>query len=602
MFETPNVKVADIPAEDNVVLRCYQEDSKVAIFREFDSGVQTTLLVLPTGTGKSVVFSAVIEEEANSGGRILVLAHRRELIDQAIGHAKAVGHFAGKEMGTSYANRQRVICSSVQTLNGKRDCRCCDGKECERCGGRGKIWRMERFDPFEFSLLIIDEAHHATATTYRRVIQHFTKNPNCKVLGVTATPRRADKVGMHNVFESCAYQMDLKTAIDQGWLCPIRQTFVQVAGLSLENVKTKAGGDLSDSGVERAFLGDTDEEQEERLHAVAGPLVEIAQGRQTILFASGIIHAINLTAALNAYDKVTAECVIESTDNDERKAIVDRYNSKETQILVGCEVFTEGFDAPGTEIVANARPTKSESRYLQRIGRGTRTLPGVVDGLDTAEERRAAIAASAKPYALVIDFVGDSGRHKIISTGDVLSGEDVFEEDLLAAIEYAKESKSAEDMEELIEKMKQAREEREKRKEEARQKRLSTKTKAKDLDYDSTDIDLFGGEGFDPFKDYEPQWDQATQKQVDFLMKLGVSPETATGYSRSQAGAVITQLKNAKGKDYRITFGKYKGKRLGQLPAWYISWIKSKNIGGDRMAEQIRIMEVEKSANQQVIF
>jgi superfamily II DNA or RNA helicase len=168
-------------------------------------------------------------------------------------------------------------------------------------------------------------------------------------------------------------------------------------------------------------------------------------------------HAELLQAAFNAYE-AKVETILGHTDPFERLEIVKRLKEGSTQGLVNCGVATEGFDCPAVAVVAIARPTKSTSLYMQMIGRGTRPLPGVVDGPDTAEARREAIAASAKTVCTVLDFVGNSGNHKLISVADVLAGDDVDARDLEQAIRIAKESHEASDMDELVEKAKNARE------------------------------------------------------------------------------------------------------------------------------------------------
>jgi superfamily II DNA/RNA helicase len=273
---------------------------------------------------------------------------------------------------------------------------------------------------------------------------------------------------------------------------------------------------------------------------------------------------------------------------------VGRLRRQVTDFLINVGVATEGFDMPSAAVVAIARPTKSESLYLQMIGRGTRPLPGVVDGPETADERRAAIAASDKQVCVVLDFVGNSGKHKLISVVDVLAGNDVDPIDLHEALTIAKLESEPQDMEELLEKAKQAREEKEKRREEARQKRLSTKHKADRADYTATDVDLFNGSSFDPFTDYTPEPDGATAKQVNYLMKLGVNAETATGYSKRQAGTVITQMKNRTGGDYIVTFGKHKGQQLKNIPRGYVDWLVKNTDRGD-IHENVNIMRSESS-------
>ena len=203
-------------------------------------------------------------------------------------------------------------------------------------------------------------------------------------------------------------------------------------------------------------------------------------------FSAGQLHAEKLTAAFNSYEGVNAECVIDKTDPDKRAQIIERYKNGVTQVLVNCMVFTEGFDAPKTAVIANTRMTKSISLYLQIIGRGTRPLKGVVDGPETAEERRAGIAASGKPFCVVLDFVGNSGNHKLATVFDVLAGKDVDPLDVEEAMKVAESEDKEVDVEELIEKVKKAREERERIAEEERQKRMTTKHYASSATYTAT--------------------------------------------------------------------------------------------------------------------
>lgn len=517
--------------------------------------------------------------------RVLIIAHRTELITQAVGHAKRAGLTAGIEMGSQLCPRGTdVVVSTVQTLNSTRKCDWCVGAggDCGKCKGSGKVYRMTKLNPLDFGALIIDESHHASATSYRRIIKHFTSgNPDLRVLGVTATPKRADGVGLHNVFDSVAYEMDLLTGINEGWLCPIRQRFVECEHLDISGVGTKKGGELADGDLERAFLELTTDE-EKMLHEIVYPTLKEANGGQVLFFAPGVKSAQHFTACFNAHG-ATAELVIGTTDKDERKRIVERYKNKETQVLVNVGVATEGFDAPGTEVVANARPLKSEGLYLQIIGRVTRPLPGVVDGPETAAERRAAIAASAKPFGIVLDFVGNSGRHKLVSVADCLAGETV-EADVSLAVQMARESGEAMDMQELFEKAKQAREEKEKRAEERRKQRLETRTYAESGEYSAHDVDLFGGSQFDPFIDYQPMKGKPTQKMVKFLVDAGVHPQTAMDYSFNQASAVIGRMKAATGKDFIMRYGKHKGKKLKDIPSGYVRWMQA-NLN-DSMVQQ----------------
>jgi superfamily II DNA or RNA helicase len=396
----------------------------------------------------------------------------------------------------------RLVIASIQTLNAGKRCRNCTAEcqncsgvgmivtSCEKCGGlgRGEGWetdfsrnclecsgsgqarsrcsecqgegwicieddcavcfehfirRMQKFDPEDFDLLIFDEAHHAVADTYTRIIRYFRqRNPEIRVLGLTATADRADEVAMGKVFESVAYEYNLPQPILDGWLTPIDQQFVLVEDLNLANVRTTAG-DFNSGELEREMLA------EKVLHKVTTPLVEIACGlapgtidllvrqnrlaelpglctkhEQTLVHAVDVAHAERMTEIINRYLPGSALCIIGTTPKNIRRDGLKRFAEGEYQFLLSCGVFLEGTDLPNLPIVGMARPTKSRALYSQMLGRGLRPLTGLVDDPTlTAEERVERIKNSAKPKCTVIDFVGNSGRHKLICSVDILGGE-----------------------------------------------------------------------------------------------------------------------------------------------------------------------------------
>jgi superfamily II DNA or RNA helicase len=388
-----------------VNLRDYQQRAVDAILTELALH-QSTLAVLPTGCGKTVVFSHVAQHFVKLG-RVMVLAHRAELIHQA---ADKIGRVTGTgpdvEMGAMWADlnamwrgQSDVVVSSIQT----------------QIAGRGGKGRMTRFDPADFSLVIVDEAHHAPAASYRKVLAHYMSNPDLKVLGVTATPDRADEAALGQVFESVSFEYEIGDAITDGWLTPIEQRAVIVEGLDFSAMRTTAG-DLNGADLAAAM------EYEGNLHGIAHPTYELSAGRKTLVFAASVAHAERLCEIFNRHKPGCSRFVCGTTDEVTRKRTLRMFKAGEFQILVNVGVFTEGFDEPGIQVVAVARPTKSRALYCQMIGRGTRPLDGLVDRHATAEGRRDAIAASDKPAVEVLDFVGNAGRHKLVSCADVLGG------------------------------------------------------------------------------------------------------------------------------------------------------------------------------------
>jgi superfamily II DNA or RNA helicase len=517
-----------------IVLRDYQLQAVDNTFIEWQT-VRSTLINLATGLGKSVCFSEVMRRwDVANQGRILLIAHRKELIYQAVAHAKRAGLTSGIEMAGRYAKNEDVVIASVQSLNGSTKCTACFGEGCDDCTN-GKTKRFTRFNPRDFGLVTIDEGHHAVAKSYRNVLAWFGQNPGQKTLLVTATPKRADKKGLNNICESVAATVTLREGIEGGWLVPIRQKFVTVDGLDISKVG-ESKGDLAAGQLERAFLG-TDEVEERQLHAIVKPTLMEAAGRKTLVFASGKEHAEKLCACFNA-NGTNAEVVTDDTDDMTRQQSVKRYTEGSLQVLVNCMVFTEGFDAPATAVVANCRPTKSESLYLQIIGRATRTLPGVVDGPETPELRKAAIEGSHKPYCTILDFVGNSGEHKLISVADVLAGDRVEPIDLKEAVRIATETGEAVDIEALAEKVKQARQEQAERKEQERLRRLMTNTKADHADYTAVDVDLFAGQKFEASVENGAAISIPQQR---FLAKLGIPKNKSKHLSKKQASGIISK-------------------------------------------------------------
>lgn len=389
-------------------LREYQQQAHEQVCAQLDGESKATLIVLPTGTGKTVVASHVVNSFLPKG-RVIWLAHREELLSQASTALEAItGVSPSLEMADSWASEggmwtNEIIVSTVQTQN---------------AGSK----RMLRFDPMQFSLLVFDEAHHCTADSYIACLDHYRQNPNLRILGMTATPDRADEEALGRVFDSVAYEYGIVDAINDGWLVPIEQHFVHVDSLDFSQIKTTAG-DLN--GGELAELV----EWEANLHAIATSSFELMKGRKSLVFAVTVAQADKLKEIYNRHEDDCAFIVTGKTPKDERRDLLDRFRKNQLRIMVNVGVATEGFDMPDVEVVVCARPTKSRSLYAQMIGRGTRPLSGLVDPLPDAESRRNAIRASRKPSVAVLDFVGNSGRHKLIHAADILGS--AFTDDII---------------------------------------------------------------------------------------------------------------------------------------------------------------------------
>ncbi|HYF48876.1 MAG TPA: DEAD/DEAH box helicase [Planctomycetota bacterium] len=435
-----------------MTLRDYQQAALDGI-KEKLAAHWSTLIVLATGLGKTIIFAAAIGiQELRQGKRVLVLAHRQELIQQAAAKIEMVtGVTPEIEMADQWADRQGlwnrcpIIVSSVQT---------------QVSGARGQR-RMSRFNPHDFGLLIIDEAHHGCAQSYKEIVAYYRQNKELKVLGVTATPDRADEKALGQVFDSVAFVYGIEKGIDSGYLVPIHSRLVHVIGLDFSAVRTTAG-DLNSADLAAVM------EEEHALHEVAGPTYDIAGQRKTLIFASSVAHAERIAEILNRHEESCAMAVSAQTPREMRAEIFARYKRGDFRFLVNVGICIEGWDEPTVEVVVMARPTKSRSLYTQMIGRATRPCIGdAISTMKTAEERKAAIAASAKPHMEVVDFVGNSGRHSLISAADILGGD--YSDDVVRRVkEEQVATASAQDIEKALaameEKIRREQEEAEKRK------------------------------------------------------------------------------------------------------------------------------------------
>lgn len=496
--------------------RPYQQEAEDGVFREFAAGHQSTLVVMPTGTGKTFLFGHVVKRwlDQHATGDVLVLAHREELIFQARDElAPILGFVPGIEMADltvtdgGFWHVPRVVIGSVQSL--------------------WRPGRLAKFDADRFGLIVVDEAHHCTpqCRTYWNILKHFT---TAKVLGVTATPLRADKLALGQTFESVAYRYDIADAVDDGWLVPVEQQFVQVTGLDFRVVGTLAG-DLNTGELDAQMRA------KRALYEVSGAILETCGLEPTLVFTVSVDHGLELASILNDHKPGSAVCLHGGTDPHERRRQLERYERGEYQYLLGCALFTEGFNCPRISRVVMARPTESIVYYTQAIGRGTRTLRGVLTpDLDTPEKRRAAIAASAKPRVVVLDFVGNSGKHKLVSAVDVLAGKHgsaaVARVKAAATVGAVDVAAALDHCEAEIQREEKAEQERKDRRERAR---LNAKARVATRQVDPFDRSDVGGTGRATSR--PEAGGPATPKQTEFLKKYGIWKEGSTGEEAQRA-------------------------------------------------------------------
>jgi superfamily II DNA or RNA helicase len=369
-------------------LRPYQRKALEAIEAAEREGVKRPLVVLPTGTGKTVVFSHGIKRRADRG-RSLVLVHRDELARQTI---EKIGMVA-PELSTGVVKAEEndldadVVVASVQTAQVDR--RLAQLVESARRSPFGTVW--------------VDEAHHAPAPSWTKVLTGLGSfNPYGPLtVGFTATPERDKKT--LGVWERVAAFMSIREAIygngkrgkdghEGGYLVPILPAVVVETEMDLTRVR-KTGGDFSEGDLGREM------EESGAIAQIADAYVKHGENRKTVAFTPTVATAHALAAALRARG-VAAEALDGTTPAEERRAMLRRLKTGETWVIVNCGVLTEGFDEPSISCVIVARPTKFHGLYVQMVGRGTRLHPGKRD-------------------LLVLDIVGASQRHELVGLVDL---------------------------------------------------------------------------------------------------------------------------------------------------------------------------------------
>lgn len=326
-------------------------------------------VVLPTGMGKTVIFSHLVADIVAAGGWPLILVHRDELADQAAKKIKQVAPNLTVGIVKAALNQvdRQVLVGSVQTLARER----------------------RRADLPRITHIIIDECHHAIAKSYLDVIKHF---PSAQVVGFTATMVRGDRKGLGEVWEEVVYSKDLLYGIRNGYLTDVTGKTVVVPGLDMSQIKT-SHGDYQEEALALAL------EESEAGKFIAEAYLEHCPGESGILFAPNVATAHLFADDLNEHG-ITTEVVTGETPKEERQAIYARLESGATKVLSNCMVATEGFDMPRMKVCIIARPTSSAGLYIQMVGRVLRPYPG-------------------KGVAMVLDVVGVASRLALASIVDL---------------------------------------------------------------------------------------------------------------------------------------------------------------------------------------
>lgn len=404
-----------------IKLRDYQREAIDAVFTAWSGGMRAPAIVLPTGAGKTVVFSALVREFRDqwmrpafgSANRVMILAHRDELVDQAIAKLRAVmpGVNVGKVKAQDNGIHADVVVASVQTL----------------AYGHRRVnlaHAQEVFGPI--GLVITDECHHAAAASYRKIYDAF---PDALRLGVTATMSRQDGKGLAEVWDDVVYTRSILNLISKGHLVDVRTQQVKLESLDLGGVKASRGdwqaGDLGDALMEAH--ADT---------AIARAWKEHAGSRQGIVFTPTVATAHAACQALLDAG-VDAGTVTGESHPQDRRHLYELYRQGRIQVLVNCMVLTEGFDMPQAEVAMIARPTQSEALYAQMVGRVLRPYPGkkealVLDLVGNSEHMRLRTLADLEPDAVKRIRDGESLAEAVIreeeeANGTVRAGSPAFE-------------------------------------------------------------------------------------------------------------------------------------------------------------------------------
>ncbi len=358
-------------------LRDYQKQCVEAIITKARAGVFRQVIVLATGTGKTVIFSQLPALVKAKGKKTLILAHREELLEQAKLKLLAISPNlkVGIEQGANKIEEDvDVVIASVATI------------------GRAGSKRIEKFNPDEFGLIIVDEVHHATASTYINVFRYFgvykQEFPNTKgkvLLGVTATPNRSDHVGLDQIFDEITFNYSLIQGIQNGHLSNISAYTVHT-DTDISSVSTSMG-DFSDKELSEVINNDR------RNKCIVDSYTDIAPHSKALVFTASVEHAKELSDYFTSAG-YKSNYVLGETESQKRSDILKAFKDGELEVLTNVGVLTEGYDEPGIETILMTRPTKSSVLYSQMIGRGTRLHPG-------------------KNSLKLIDFVDNTGKHSI---------------------------------------------------------------------------------------------------------------------------------------------------------------------------------------------
>lgn len=495
--------IADLFGDDpdQGTLRYYQEDGKALLLKAFESEA-SALMVMATGLGKTVLFCEIARGWQD--GNVLVLCDRDELVSQSrAALEKATGAIVEVEQGDWRASpNAKYVVGSIDSFH--KD-------------------RLLKMAPNRFGLVIIDEAHRMMSDARLRVARFF-QGGGAKLLGATATPDVAEEKALGQLYDCVPVCMGIEDGIDSGYLVPIEAISITVEEVELDKVsvgKANGGKDFDQ--------GELDQEMLKGVQGVVNKVAELYPERKGIAFFPGIRSAELAAECFNSIRPGSAAFVCATTDKFVRRRIIADFRAGKIQYFCNVDVASAGLDVPVADMVILASPTMSRALYTQRVGRGTRVLPGVVDfipGEHRAAERRAAIAASAKPNLLLLDFVGAGSRHSLSSIEDVLGGN--YEPAEVAKAKEIREKSGSTNPRDALEKAR------------AELVRLA-QVKAAKVTASVRDFDPFRVYELDDTGRYAKRFGEklATPKQVELLLKFKMEQSELVGITKRAAEKLL---------------------------------------------------------------
>ena len=467
-------------------LRPYQKSAIEAVKKEWEEGHKKTLLVLPTGTGKTVVFSKIVEECTKDGSKALILAHRGELLDQAadkLAQVCGLGSALEKAESTSLGSFYPITVGSIQTLAQEK--------------------RLNKFPKNYFKTIVVDEVHHCLSDSYQRVLKYFD---DANILGVTATPDRGDQKSLGKFFDSKAYEYTMHQAVRDGYLCPVKAQMIPLE-LDINNVGI-SNGDYA--------VGEIGSALEPYLNQIVLEMIKYCKGRKTVVFLPLIKTSQKFCELLNVHGLKAAEVNGNSSD---REKILNDFENGEYDVLCNSMLLTEGWDCPSVDCVIVLRPTKVRSLYQQMVGRGMRLAPN-------------------KKELLLLDFLWMTERHDLCRPSAIIS------KDQEIATRIDKMMMDKESGIDLMSAEEEAEKDIIKEREDALARELAAMRKKKQKLVDP--IQYAFSIASEDLQNYEPTfaWEMApaSQKQLDYLEQHGIYADAVT--CSGMANLLIDKLKN----------------------------------------------------------